>query len=300
MRRFYYILMMSAILAACNKDEEIVVDNPSEEPSGVEFTVVEYLPAPGQFINEKASGFDGETTMQAACSYAQGRLDARSFVSLGAWGGSITVKCSRPIDNSGGYDFIVAGNAFETSNEAGIVWVMKDTNGNGVPDDVWYELKGSCYGEEGFERNYWVTYFRPENSGDDIRWIDCHGTEGVIKRQMTHTQDSYFPAWVTGDSYTLHGSRLPALTRRDEAGQWVNPPYKWGYADNLGEDSKTTLVEGRQMQLNYFRISDAVDADGQPAGIDKVDFIKVQTAINGSSGILGELSTEVCGFFTEL
>jgi hypothetical protein len=40
----------------------------------------------------------------------------------------------------------VAGNAFGTSeggwNEPGIVWVQEDNNGNGLPDEMWYEIRG--------------------------------------------------------------------------------------------------------------------------------------------------------------
>ena len=37
--------------------------------------------------------------------------------------------------NDGGYEFSVAGNQIDTSNEPGIVWVMQDVNGNGIPDE---------------------------------------------------------------------------------------------------------------------------------------------------------------------
>ena len=37
--------------------------------------------------------------------------------------------------------------------------------------------------------------------------------------------------------------------------------------------------------------------DGSPAGLAYIDFVKVQNALNASSGWLGEVSTEVCGIF---
>lgn len=288
------------MLASCNKDEEILSDTPAEDNSPVEFTVTEYLPAPGQFINEAASGFTDVNTMEAACRYAQDRMSLMRFVSLGAWGGSLTVKASRSIVNTGGYDFSIAGNSFDSSNEPGIVWVMEDTNGNGIPDDTWYELKGSGYGKEGFEKDYWVTYFRGV-AGEDVRWTDCHGNSGVIPRmEAFHNQESYYPAWVEGDSYTLKGSLLPAKTVFDEVtGQWSNLPYEWGYADNAGQDSVVEKIDGVTVQRNFFRISDAVKEDGSPANLSKVDFIRIQTAVMGRSGILGELSTEICGIFAE-
>ena len=69
--------------------------------------VYEYMPAPGQFINElKTSGFDGsQTTLPAANDYAMARLKKNIFVSLGAFGGYIVVGFDHSIDNTGGYDF---------------------------------------------------------------------------------------------------------------------------------------------------------------------------------------------------
>lgn len=287
------------IFSSCNKDDDIVADtgaNTGGNIAGTDFTVVEYLPAPGQFINEKVSGFDNVTTMEAACEYAAGRLGSNLFVSLGSWGGYIVVKAGAAIPNTGGYDFSIAGNSFDSSNEAGIVWVMQDTNGNGLPDDTWYELRGSYYGMEGYERDYSVTYFRPDGAGD-VRWKDSRGEEGVVKWMGQFHAQNYYPGWVTADSYTLKGTRLPSLVYQDEAGVWINPPFGWGYADNSGEDSEIIPIGGKTIQKNFFRISDAIDASGGSVDLDGIDFIKVQTAVNGTSGVIGENSTEVCGFF---
>lgn len=288
-------------LTACNKDEELVIDNPDDDGSSVvSFQVVEYLPAPGQFINERASGFDNVLTSEEAIKYAQGRLDSHNFVSLGAFGGFLKVKASKPIPNTGGYDFFIAGNAFDTSNEPGIVYVMRDENGNGIADETWYELKGSHYDKEGFQKDYSVTYYRPAEGENDVRWTDSNGSSGLIRWQGNfHTQD-YYPLWIKADSYTLSGSKLPEQIERDpDTGQWSSLPFQWGYADNNGEDSSIVSLGGRTLQVNYFRISDAVDQDGNAMNLDDVDFIKVQSAVNGHIGILGEMSTEICGFFCE-
>lgn len=293
------MVMMAATLTGCNKDEEITIDSPDDNPAAdSDFTVMTYLPAPGQFINESASGFKNVTTMQQACDYAGSRLHAGDYVSLGAWGGIIVVSSAQPIENSGEYDFAIAGNAFDTSNEPGIVWVMEDVNGNGQPDDVWYELKGSDYGKEGFERNYRVTYYRPTADNADIRWEDSNGDTGYVRRNTFHKQPSYYPAWVGGDSYTLYGSRLPErVVQNPSTGVWSNEPFKWGYVDNSGEDSMLTWEKGKTVRKNFFRISDAVDADGNSVKIDRIHFIKVQTAVNGNTEVTGENSTEVCGFY---
>lgn len=284
-------------LTACNKDDDIVINNP-EKPEATEvFTVMEYLPAPGQFINEKASGFDGEETSTQAAAYAQKRLDEGLYVSLGAWGGYITVKAPARIKAGEGYDFSIAGNSFSTSNEAGIVWVSADVNGNGLPDDPWYELKGSAFGKEGYERDFWVTYTR--GADGNVSWEDKNGNTGKIVRNPSfHSQESYFPAWVKEDTYTLHGSLLPTNVRQDPStGRWESMAYAWGYADNAGDDSVTLPGSHGPMQMNYFRIADAVDNDGNSVALSGIDFIKVQTGAMALMGELGELSTEVLGFF---
>ena len=292
------------IFFSCNKDEEITVDNPETSlPGGqshMDFKVIEYLPAPGQFINEPASGYDDITTMDQACEYAQSRLGENNFVSLGGWGGYIVVKSSKEIKNSGNYDFSIGSNAFATSNEPGVVWVMKDTNGNGLPDDEWFELKGSEYDKPGYIRDYWITYTK-NGVKSDISWVDSEGKTGIIAWLGSfHSQDTYFPIWVADDSYTLHGTLLPSNTfQNPETGDWTTNPFAWGYADNQGEDSKLEEVSGKKILKTYFRVADAVNADGTSVKLDKIDFIKVQTGVNASCGHLGEVSTEVCGFFYE-
>ena len=48
-----------------------------------------------------------------------------------------------------------------------------------------------------------------------------------------------------------------------------------------------------------YKISNAVDKNGQPANLKYIDFIRVQTGVNAKAGWLGENSTEVFGFTDE-
>ena len=143
-----------------------------------------------------------------------------------------------------------------------------------------------------------MTYYRPA-PGEDTRWSDCKGNEGFVKWLGSyHNQDFYYPNWISATSYTLFGSCLPSLAEQDPAtGIWSNPPFEWGYVDNHGEDSISINVNGKNIVANPFRISDAIDKDGKEVKLEAIDFIKVQTAINGYTNILGENSTEICGFF---
>lgn len=266
--------------------------------------VYEYTPAPGQFINE--SVFKDITSAEAAASKAQELLRQNAeekknyYVSLGAWGGYIVVGFDHSIENKGGDDFSITGNQFAQSSEPGIVWVMQDTNGNGLPDDEWYELQGSEYGKPETLTSYAMTYYRPKSAGTDIQWKDNRGNAGKVERNSSHTQESYYPGWIDAEKYTLYGTRLAANTTQDPiTGDYRNNPYDWGYADNAGNDQATGEISDGDQRKNYFRISNAVNADGSAANLKYIDFIKVQTGISQNSGALGEVSTEVFAFEDE-
>lgn len=265
--------------------------------------VYEYTPAPGQFINETSTigGMTGnETFPEAAVAWATQRLKDKLHVSLGSFGGYIIVGFDHSIPNSGNqYDFCIQGNAFDGSSEPGIVWVMQDINGNGLPDDEWYELKGSEAGKKETIRNFEVTYYRPEGKKMDVQWISSDGRNGWVDYLSAyHTQDYYYPAWITENSYTLTGTCLASRNIQDsQTGYWDNQAYDWGYVDNFGNDQIEggSTVDGSG-QRNGFKISNAIHADGTEANLQYIDFIKVQCGVLAKSGWLGEVSTEVFSF----
>ena len=121
--------------------------------------VDEYRPAPGQYVNDIPEYEEGDTEadMIRKCNESvAGRsiLDPDAhLIALGGWGGYITFHFDHSIANiPGKRDFAVWGNAYQEMrnlvfggmNEAGVVMVSKDVNGNGLPDDPWYEISGSC------------------------------------------------------------------------------------------------------------------------------------------------------------
>ena len=257
-------------------------------------TVVEYMPAPGQFIGDmKTAGFTGEElTAEDARLYAEERLHQNKWVSLGAYGGYIVVAFDHSIENISGADLAITGNSFDGSSEPGVVWVMQDENGNGIADDTWYELKGSETGLDTTYQDYEVTYYRPTSSGMPVGWTDNKGASGTVDYLASfHNQPSYYPTWIAADSYTLRGTRLEARNydRSGNGSMWVQPAYDWGYADNASERDCADAV-------NSLDIDNAIDILGKPIKLEYVDFVKVQSAVQSKSGWLGELSTEVCNF----
>ena len=260
--------------------------------------VYEYTPAPGQFINEtKTGGFDGsQTTPEAACLYAEQRFAANSWVSLGGFGGYVVVGFDHSIENNDGYDIAIIGNSFSGSSEPGIVWVMQDENGNGMPDDTWYELRGSETGLAGTIQDYAVTYYRPSAAGMPVQWSDNQGNTGEIDYLADyHSQEYYYPMWIDKDSYTLRGTMLEAkcFDKSGNGSYWILPEYDWGYADNF------SAIDCNQKgdKANNFDISNAVDFAGNQVSLNYIDFVKVHTATNAKCGWIGENSTEVSGFY---
>ena len=310
MKKYIYLLAAIAITSSCNSDDVITEElkdhyRAKTETSVAEQTIVfEYTPAPGQFINEtKTGGFTGnETTHEAAAAYAEQRMKSGAFVSLGGFGGYMVVGFDHSIDNTGSYDFGITGNSFKGSSEPGVVWVMQDENGNGNPDDSWYELKGSETGKESTIQNYSVTYYRPSEPQQSVKWTDSEGNSGEVDYlKAFHQQDYYYPLWIKEDSYTLTGTCLEGRNY-DQSGNgtyWVNAEYDWGYTDNFSDIDRLSNDNNANAgaNANYFKISNAIDEKGNPVDLKYIDFIKVQTGCNTKSGWLGENSTEVFGFF---
>ena len=247
--------------------------------------VYEYTPAPGQFINDGVT----LTSPEEACSYALERLSQGQFVSLGAFGGYLTAGFDHSVESStdGGFDLQITGNAHSSSSEPGIIWVSQDENGNGLPDDTWYELRGSEYGKPETWQDYAVTYYRPSSNGTSIEWTDNRGNSGTVDYiPAYHSQETYFPLWITAESYTLRGTRLEdrLVDENGNGSLWIGHPFDWGYADNWS---------GTDPDIDKFRISDAVRWDGQPADLKYIDFVKIQCGVQAKGGWTGEQSTEI-------
>ncbi|OQA49412.1 MAG: hypothetical protein BWY47_00752 [Bacteroidetes bacterium ADurb.Bin302] len=260
--------------------------------------VFEYVPAPGQFINTLPAYEDGDGADDMAQKVEEriAGVSTGQLVCLGAFGGYVVVGFDHTIQNvKGEYDFKVYGNAFANSAEPAIMEVMYDANGNGLPDDTWYEIAGSEYGNKSTIRNYEITYYKPSAEDDAasgnieeyIKWLDNQGNSGYIQKNVFHKQ-SYYPLWINETSYTLKGTLLPKNaqnTGTDSNPYWILPAFEWGYADNQPNTS----------DLSNIKIDWAVDDNGDAVDLPGVNFIKIYTAENQSAGWLGETSSELCG-----
>lgn len=319
----WHTICLTASQGSISFDYEytVTVSGNQEYPEGESpfvTKVLEYRPAPGQFVNSIPKYEEGDTgqdmNAKALECIAAGR---RSLISLGGFGGSITVGFDHTVENRQGLmDFRIPGNAYYSTDSAsgaeggscepGIVMVARDEDGDGQPDE-WFELRGSSYdsaqGEDWYAfmaarggdmrtvPDYSVTYFRPSSEPDGkleqyIRWEDSEGASGWLAKNTAHPQP-YFPQWEEASSMTFTGRRLPANSY-DTSGSgsyFVLFRFAWGYADNAQNTS----------DLSCFDISWAVDSVGNPVSLDGIDFVKVYTAVRQDNGWLGEVSTEIAG-----
>ena len=238
--------------------------------------VYEYVPAMGQFINklpEYEEGDDAET-MCRKCEAAIAN-NAGKMVSLGGWGGYITFGFDHAVRNDEGRDIQILGNAFYMSgsteygsSEPGIVMVSCDENGNGLPDDRWYELKGCLYDDPTTEHHYARTYTR---AADTLQ-------------NASHKQP-FYPQWMTEDQYTLYGAKLAPQTQII-SGQSVQRILEYGYVDN----KPNADIEGTSFDISW-----AIDEEGNSVHLSAIDFVRVYNASDEIISITGELSTEISG-----
>jgi len=271
------------------------------------FSLVEYKPAPGQFINLPSSG-----TPEAAEKITQGTV---FLLSLGGQGGYVVYRFLNPVENDPanpyGVDLTVFGNPLCDNDgtvrwaEPGIISVMRDDNGNGLADDTWYEIAGSDLLFSSSSRNIKMNYTNPGGSiALDVPWSCSDGTTGFISALSFNTQSYYpseslFPGYEK-DMVTFSGTRISPVVFLSLSGEMVCRARAFGYADNnrvldvssaLPDNPYTPETEG--CGGDAIDISWAVDVTGAYVDLDRIDFIRIATGVQEDGRWLGELSTEI-------
>ncbi len=250
-----------------------------------------FTPAPGQFQNKVTDKTLLETAENILGNNAQ-------FISLGTFGGYVVFDFGGAIKNADGADLAIYGNAFENSSEPAIVQVSYDENGDGLPNETWYELKGSEYDKSETIKNYEITYHKPKIGEDmhKIFWEDNQGKKDTLdftNIKSYHSQ-AMFPE-VSGDKISFSGTLLHNNIEYGDSPwgkiyKWL--AYDWGYADNKGYEQ-----EGDLRGSDLFELDNAVDKEGHSVQLDRVSFIKIYNATLPSAeyGItgIGERGAEI-------
>jgi len=280
--------------------------------------VVSYDPAPGQFVNDSAYN---DPSRALGAPEGSGTADGNegSVVSLGGFGGTLTLGFDHTIEddpyNPLGLDFIVFGNAFWVAGdeqrrfaECAVVEVSRDANGNGLPDDSWYLMRGTHL-------------FHPVAEFSVRTWDDDTSDPTYPPSFETWVPPGRSGVWQTA------GFELPADPFAPP-GQIVvntsNDPQRQGivgYAEYsptlfLGDLDGDDIIDDPSIVPEAFYTvpddpflvgispgsggGDAFDIawatepfSGARANLKGIDFIRITTAIDAVHGVLGETSAEV-------
>jgi hypothetical protein len=199
------------------------------------------------------------------------------------------------LGSAGGYEvwtvehrssYKIEGNAFSAWHEAGVVWMQEDKNGNGLPDEMWYELRGGDDDDSAWKgkitRRYAVTYIKGSEADAIINqynqlirpvyWTDAKGRAGRIPGGFP---DKY---WGVQGNKVTYTTTLLRDTGRIATGDYAGLVPMAGYVDALGDT---------------FYVNKAMRADGTPVTLSAVKFIKVQTSVFHYGGSFGDVSTEI-------
>ncbi|MBO9591388.1 MAG: hypothetical protein J7599_00680 [Niabella sp.] len=283
---FYKVLFRARNHAGVFEKEFIINVAPKVREGGESkyiSRILEYLPAPGQFINVAPGNV----------ASAEGIVGKNSgLVTLGAYGGYITFTFDHSVQNKEGADIAIYGNPSKPPtdwSEPGIVMVSRDDNGNGIADDTWYELAGSEYNSAETIKHYSITYYNPKAYAN-VPWKDNQGHSGAVEINVFHKQP-YYPLFAPNQDSLVFTGTLLKSTFGQVGGIWINAGFSWGYTDSYssGDDYDTK-------KYNSFDISRAVDDNGRSVQLKAIDFVKVYTAQNNKgNALMGEISTEIKG-----
>lgn len=279
-------------------------------------TVVEYAPAPGNFVNMPE--FDDPS---AAVGPPQGggtfAPSNGSIVTLGGFGGTLILGFDHRVKddprNAFGMDAIVYSNAhWQSSNprrrfaECASIEISLDENANGQADDAWYLIPGSHIVD-------------PAEQFTEVTWDDDIGDT-----RFPPAEADWVPPGAEG-VWTTFGYALP--TAVFGAVVLVNPSSPptvelvFGYGDTsptlvLGDLNADDIVDDATMSAeefytwpddprvvgmspgagggDAFDIAWAVDPQtGQPADLPGFDFIRLTTAVDAVTPPFGEKSGEI-------
>jgi hypothetical protein len=277
-------------------------------------SVLEYRPAPGQFINNPLFN-DPTMALGAPIGGGADEPDNSKLVSLGAFGGSITLAFDHTVlddpRNPLGLDAIVFGNAHHVGGSPNRRWaepahieISRDLNGNGVADDPWYLIPGTHLPV-------------PDAVWQTQGWDDDPATPAPPADVGWYPDPALYPYF--GPSYDTGAYALPEVLFNpviveNPNGLDADVEGILGYADcsptlrlpdgadaatfyTTPDDPWTVGISEGTAGGDAFDIAWAVDAaTGLPADLDGFDFIRITTATTYEPHILfGEKSTEIGG-----
>jgi hypothetical protein len=247
-----------------------VADNQDSELSPYPNRVFDFVPAPGQYVNNYGA------TKDEVLTYIYNNIkNGAGNIYMGAFGGYMIVGFDHTIMNRPGYcDFTTKYGGGNVSPST--IWVAYDANANGQPDnDEWYEIKGSEHGAETDLGMQSYTYETTKGS-TGYAWTTQSGETGIVTDTKPFATVAV-PSWITAETYTLTGRQLLPTISTDPYKKGHIIPFPWGYAGNQPNGDKKAAID----------IDWAIDALGNPVRLPGIDFVKVINAIQGKSPATG-------------
>lgn len=276
--------------------------------------VVSYAPAPGQFVNNALYN-NPARALGAPIGGGTLAADNTKVVSLGGFGGSITLKFNQTVVddpcNPFGLDAIIFGNAFLVAGnpnrhwaEGAVIEISRDANANGLADDAWFVIPGS-QGPLPIESQDWDNNPGTSTPPSNLAWYP-----------------SGAPPMLSTSTFALPAI-FDAQVLQNPNGLGATTEGVWGYADCsptllLGDTNADNAVDSPGMSAGEFYTSpdnpfavgitpgsaggDAIDIawaidpiTGAPAGLGGFDFIRITSGVNFVPGPQGEISPEIGG-----
>jgi hypothetical protein len=270
--------------------------------------VIDYTPAPGQWVNDPDFN-DPSKALGPPIGGGTNAAYQSSVVSLGGFGGSITLRFDHLVENDWppdrllnpmGLDFIVYGNAFWVGGymqrrwgEPAHVEIMYDVNGDGLPgthpDEVWYLVPGSLIDD-------------PPGQYRQQQWDDDPGTPTPPANVYWFPGGQSSPYTTAGFDITTPLVNLlggydgvienPNINDQDPDNDGLEGV--WGYADMsptliLGDMNGNNLLTDPQDQPGiapelFYTVPDDPYYVGVTPGAGGGDAFNISNAINPNTG----------------
>lgn len=287
-----------------------------EEGSPFAVTVLEFAPAPGQFVNHPDFS-DPRRALGPPSGGGTSAPNNGSIVSLGGFGGYIILGFDHTIVNDPlnpfGMDAIVFGNAYWVGGNPNRRWaecatieISVDENDNGLADDSWYLIPGSHIIDppSQFVIEQWDDDIKDVRyPPDDESWIPT-GYSGMWETGAFALPAALFGMTVVTNPIVGKGSEgifgfgdySPTLVLGDLDGDDIvddttlTPQQFYTTPD----DPRTVGMTAGSGGGDAFDIAWAIDpATGEPGELSGFDFIRITTAVQSISPNFGEKSAEI-------
>lgn len=297
-----------------NKNITVKVTAPDEPYSRIIAKVFEYQPAPGWRVGPSVgTAADTKETVAEKCLATfqkNGETGSTSSISLGDFGGYMIFGFDHAVINKPGLrDFRITSSTGKGNNvRPAIILVSMDTNGNGLPDDEWYEIAGSEFMHVQTKHNVSMTYYKPSDDtsatpkpGDDyLHWVSSWGKEGWIPYKQISNAIPVYPMWYTNypalaESITFEGlTQIPTTIVMngmfpDQSSDANYKPYAYGYACNQPNSNE----KGTSIDIGW-----AIGKDNNYVHLAAINFVKVYTATFVDRGsFYGEADADITQAF---